>query len=116
MPSQPTVVGADLAFVWPDGTPVFRHLSFALGPGRTGLVGPNGCGKSTLLRLLVGELAPTAGTLGVRGRVRYLPQTLPFAAEKSVAQILGVAETVEAVRAIAAGDTRAERFTAVGND
>src|SRR5207247_1575976 len=30
---------------------------------RVGLIGPNGAGKTTLLRLIVGELAPDAGTV-----------------------------------------------------
>ena len=30
---------------------------------RIGIIGPNGCGKTTLIKLLVGELAPTAGSL-----------------------------------------------------
>jgi ABC-2 type transport system ATP-binding protein len=32
-----------------------------------GLVGPNGAGKTTLLRLMVGQLAPTAGAIDVLG-------------------------------------------------
>lgn len=47
-------------------TTILQDVSLALLPGRiTVVLGPNGAGKSTLLRLLVGELAPTAG------RVRY---------------------------------------------
>src|SRR5271169_3790943 len=30
---------------------------------RIGIIGPNGCGKTTLIKLLMGELAPTAGTI-----------------------------------------------------
>jgi ATP-binding cassette subfamily F protein uup len=30
---------------------------------RIGIIGPNGCGKSTLIKLLVGDLAPTSGTI-----------------------------------------------------
>lgn len=37
-----------------------------------GVLGRNGAGKSTLLQLLCGTLAPTAGSLAVRGRVAAL--------------------------------------------
>jgi ABC transport system ATP-binding/permease protein len=52
-------------------------VTWRLGPGdRVGLLGPNGAGKSTLLRLLVGELAPTAGQVKVGATVQaaYLSQ------------------------------------------
>ena len=44
------------------------QVSVALSPGAIGLVGPNGSGKTTLLRLLLGLIAPDAGTLTVLGR------------------------------------------------
>jgi ATP-binding cassette subfamily F protein uup len=47
------------------GRPLFAGLDLALVPGtKLGLLGPNGSGKSTLLRVLAGELAPDAGTVG----------------------------------------------------
>jgi ATP-binding cassette subfamily F protein uup len=43
---------------------------------KIGLIGPNGCGKSTLLKLILGELAPDAGTarLGTKIAVAYFDQ------------------------------------------
>ncbi len=43
---------------------------------RIGIVGPNGSGKSTLLKMIVGELAPDAGTieLGETIRIGYFAQ------------------------------------------
>ncbi len=43
-------------------------VSFSLAPGRTlGVIGRNGSGKTTLLKLLAGTLAPSAGTVSLRG-------------------------------------------------
>ena len=44
--------------------PIVRDLTTTIMRGdRVGLIGPNGSGKTTLLRLLLGELAPDAGTI-----------------------------------------------------
>ena len=47
-----------------DGNAVIRDFSVRILRGdRIGIIGPNGCGKTTLIKLLVGELAPTSGTV-----------------------------------------------------
>jgi ATP-binding cassette subfamily F protein uup len=57
--------------------PVVENLSMRIMRGdRIGLIGPNGAGKSTLIRLILGELAPDAGTvrLGTRLSIAYFDQ------------------------------------------
>ena len=81
----------------PANTPLFEGLSFTVGDGHTGLVAPNGAGKSTLLKLIAGDYRPSAGSVTVDGCVGYLPQTLPFDADRTVAEVLGVAAVLEAL-------------------
>jgi ABC-type Mn2+/Zn2+ transport system ATPase subunit len=58
------------------GPPVLVDVTFELKPGeRIGVLGPNGGGKSTLFRALLGELAPTRGSIRGGGRLGYVPQT-----------------------------------------
>ncbi|MFJ4822742.1 ABC-F type ribosomal protection protein LmrC [Streptomyces bacillaris] len=109
-----SIVCTNLSFSWPDETPVFDSLSFALGPGRCGLVGHNGAGKSTLLRLAVGELTPSAGSITPQGHVGYLPQSLPLI-DGTVDEALEIAPIRAALHAIESGDVDEAHFTAVGD-
>ena len=111
-----SIVCSNLSFSWPDDTPQFTDLSFAVGDGRTGLVAPNGAGKSTLLKLIAGEYRPSAGSVTVEGAVGYLPQTLPFVADRTVADVLGVAAALAALEALDAGDAGDDVFAAIGDD
>ncbi|WP_136024443.1 ABC-F family ATP-binding cassette domain-containing protein [Microbacterium sp. K27] len=119
--STPTTVHASvildrLTFTWPDGSVALDGVSGSFGSGRTGLVGRNGAGKSTLLRLMAGELEPTSGVVSASGEVAYLPQQLTLDVDRRVADLLGVSEALDAVRAISAGDVDPAHFDAVGDD
>ena len=66
------VVGArtteDDRTVW-----ALRDVSFEVGAGRVlGIIGANGAGKSTMLKLLSRIIAPSRGSVAVRGRVGAL--------------------------------------------
>ena len=57
--------------------PIIRNLSTAVMWGdRIGIIGPNGSGKTTLLRLMLGQLAPSTGSvrLGTNLRVAFFDQ------------------------------------------
>ena len=56
--------------------PVFRDVSFALGPGGALILrGPNGSGKSSLLRILAGFLRPAGGMVAWNGEnMRETPE------------------------------------------
>ena len=114
--SEMSIVCSNLSFSWPGESPLFEELSFAVGTGHTGLVAPNGAGKSTLLKLIVGECRPSSGSATVDGSVGYLPQTLPFDAHRTVADVLGVAPVLGALDALAGGDAGEEVFTAIGDE
>ncbi len=57
--------------------PLFENISFAVKKGeRVLVIGPNGCGKSTLIKLILNQLAPTAGVLrpGYNVEIGYYDQ------------------------------------------
>lgn len=68
---------ANAGFHYPDGTAVIRDMNLTILRGdKIGLVGENGTGKTTLVRLLLGDLAPTEGSIrrGTRLEVAYFDQ------------------------------------------
>src|SRR5690606_15964384 len=77
---MPTGVPIEFAGITKRFGPVaaVNDLSFTVEPGRvTGFLGPNGAGKTTTLRMLLGLVAPSAGSATIGG-VRYkdLPSPL----------------------------------------
>jgi sulfate-transporting ATPase len=57
---------------------LFENLSFSLPPGGiVGVIGPNGAGKTTLFKMLVGNEAPTSGTIRIGETVQlaYVDQS-----------------------------------------
>ncbi|HEU5315875.1 MAG TPA: ABC-F family ATP-binding cassette domain-containing protein [Chloroflexota bacterium] len=80
---------------------VLRDVYFRLVAGeRVGLIGKNGAGKTTLLRLILGQLAPDAGTvtLALGTRVGYFSQFSELVGDRTVVEELE--EVFAGVRAL----------------
>jgi ATP-binding cassette subfamily F protein uup len=66
-----------MSFAWPDGRVIVRDLTTTVIRGdKIGLIGPNGAGKTTLVKLLLGQIAPTGGTVkhGTNLEIVYFDQ------------------------------------------
>jgi zinc/manganese transport system ATP-binding protein len=75
------------------GAPVWSGVDLAIPRGEfVAVLGPNGAGKSTFLDLVLGLLAPSAGTIRILGqapraarpRIGYLPQRRSFDASTRI--------------------------------
>jgi ATPase subunit of ABC transporter with duplicated ATPase domains len=114
--STSSIVLNDVGFIWPDGDVDLSGITGTISSRRTGLVGANGSGKSTLLRMIAGELVPTSGSITVTGDVAYLSQSVPLQVHSTVAELLGVADKLTALRSIVAGDASEAHFETLADD
>jgi len=106
---MPTFITLDgFSYRTPDGCGLLDNLTLSFGAERTGLVGRNGVGKTTLLRLILGELALSAGGCVVRGRLGVLRQALAPAPGASVADLMGVGEGLARLARLAVGEGSAD--------
>ena len=117
MPAPSPLVSVErLTWTLPDGRVLLHDVSLAIAPGRTGLVGPNGSGKSTLAHLIAGELVAQTGRVVRSGRVALLRQTVALDGARTLADWLGVAERLGALRRIEGGSTDAADYHVLGDD
>jgi len=70
---------------------LYDEANWHIKPGdKVGLIGANGTGKTTLLRIIVGEYAPTSGTISMAKDIKigYLNQDLlSYESEKSILHV-----------------------------
>jgi ABC-2 type transport system ATP-binding protein len=98
------------------------RISASIGTGEiVGFLGPNGAGKTTTLRMLTGFLPPSEGgarvagfdvethSMYVRGRICYLPETVPIYRDLTVSAYLDFVGRLKGMPAAA----RRERVEAV---
>src|SRR5580692_6230143 len=102
---MPTFITLDaVSYRAPDGRDLIANLTLAFGRERTGLVGRNGVGKTSLLRLILGDLAPTHGTVSVTGRVAHLPQMPLLAGGTQITDVIGAREGLDRLARLERGE------------
>ena len=106
---MPSIQLQNLSLATPDGRDLLHHLDLSFGLERTGIVGRNGTGKTTLLRTIAGELTPKSGRIVVDGRLGILRQTVQ-AETATLARAMGVAEDLDRLDRLEAGDGSPEDF------
>ncbi len=105
-----------LHFAHPSQPPLFADLSAVFSAPLTGLIGDNGCGKSTLMRLILSELTPESGSVTAPNRMAHLPQDLGLDREQTLAELCGIAETLQALQAVESGEYSPELYEAIGDN
>jgi ATPase subunit of ABC transporter with duplicated ATPase domains len=100
------LINADqIKYQIPNREPLFSNVNFTLQSGeKAAIVGNNGAGKTTLLKIIAGHEKAFKGHLTVTGVLYYIPQHYGHFNHLTVAEALGVAPLVEALKAVERGD------------
>ena len=104
----------NLSYVLPNGDLLFDKVFVDFNRGeKVAIIGDNGVGKTTLLRLVMGEIAPAGGEIVRQAKISVLPQDIG-SWQGSVADILGVAGILKAIKKAEGGGAEAEDFELIG--
>lgn len=107
----------DVVYTHPNGDALFSDIHLSILPQqKAGITGANGAGKSVLLQLMAGLLKPSSGTIRVDGPVYYLPQLADQYSSLSIAEVWGIADKLNALRAILNGDVNEHHFAVLNDD
>jgi ATPase subunit of ABC transporter with duplicated ATPase domains len=111
-----SIVVSGISFHFPNQQELWLPVSFTVqNGGKVAVVGDNGCGKTTLMRLIAGELEPSAGSIQFDEKPYYVPQ-LTSARSQTIAEALGVADKLAALKAIESGSTDVRNYDILGDD
>ncbi|HHG85094.1 MAG TPA: ABC-F family ATP-binding cassette domain-containing protein [Bacteroidetes bacterium] len=105
-----------LSYGLPDGMPLFTDLNFSLQQQKVGLVGDNGVGKTSLLQLILGKRKPLSGTITVEGSLAAVHQQRTLVPAQKVAEFLGLADRLNALQRILAGEGSAADLVLLDDD
>jgi ATPase subunit of ABC transporter with duplicated ATPase domains len=107
----------NVSYTLPNKDLLFANLSLTVNHlEKVAFIGNNGVGKSTLLKIIQGELSPTEGFLKVDTDPYFIPQIFGQYDHLTVAEALGVANKITALKEILKGNATEENFTLLADD
>lgn len=105
-----------LRYAIPNQKMLFNELSLNFGFEKTGLIGKNGVGKSTLIRLILGQLIADSGTIDTKGTLAYFPQNHVVEPNQTVADLLNLADKLDALNHIRTGSSDPQDYAILDDD
>lgn len=107
----------NLSLVLEPNITLFKDFSFGFGKEKTGLIGRNGTGKTILTQIIIGNIAPSTGSVILNGKIAYLPQSLAINTDTTVAALLEIKEKLCALDQYSKGtDDDAALLKVIGDD
>ncbi len=107
----------NITYVHPNKDVLFEGVNLHLNSQKkAALIGNNGAGKSTLLGIIAGALPYAQGNLERNSDAYYVPQVFGQFNHLTVAQVLGVNDKLQALRAILDGAVSEDNFQTLNDD
>lgn len=110
------IVINNLSWNLPDGSPLFRNISFTCSVSKTGLTGKNGAGKSILAQIICQKMPPSEGSVYLDGTVFYLPQNLEHFKNCTLIDVIDTAEKYRSLQKILSGQGTEIDYLTLDND
>lgn len=111
------IVLQNISYLHPNKDILFTDLDLAVAAyDKVALIGNNGSGKSTLLNIVSGALVPAGGQLLIDVQPYVVPQVFGQYNHLTVAEALQVADKLQALQAILAGQTSEVNFELLADD
>lgn len=111
------VIIQNLSYIHPNKDLLFENINLTIQTQeKTALIGNNGSGKSTLLKIISGKLQSASGSLKVETEPYYMPQIFGQFDHLTIAEALGIADKINALKEILNGNATEENFNLLNDD
>lgn len=111
------IILQNVTYMHPNRDVLFSNINFTANKqDKIALIGNNGAGKSTLLKILAGNLSPLNGSVRTDFTPYYIPQLFGQFNDYSIAEALGIADKLTALKQILNGTVTDENLALLDDD